>query len=663
MKITVKQLTFKNFKGIKSLEVPLNPGINTISGRNATGKTSIFDGYLWNLFGKDSDDRTDFNVKTLKPDGTPNHFLEHESEVTLQVDDQIVTLKRILREKWTKPRGQSEQQFSGHETTFFVNDVPCQLREYNLKVDSICNAETFKLLSDPLYFSMMQWTKQREILFKMAGEVTEEDMPMSKGMRELIDRLNGKAIKDYQREIAAKRLKAKEEIELIPARIDEVTMSIPAAVDYPVIEKEIAAKQAELNKIDETIADVAKQVQGAGAKTREIQEQINILKSRQQQIEFEVKTESNKSGEEAKAEYQRLKNTISIKSQTLADLNQSILNEGANLTKLNEKRMQLVSDWHKVNDEQIAFDEEQFVCPTCKRPYEAHDIEKQKETLTSNFNTDKAGRLTKITNEGLSVKEGIEKKGAQIQEYRNQVAGLETEINALKTQRDEAEKKIPAAVVSISPLLEKHEEYQANALKITELTHSLIGVVAPSVTDYQEGKKVLTEAIDNLKTQLHTKDQIEKGNARIEELKRRQEVLAQEITNYEKDEFTILDYTKAKIKATEERINKMFSVARFKMFNIQVNGQEDPTCECMVNGVPFRDLNNGMKIAVGIDIINTLSKHFNTYAPVFIDNAEAINVIPETKSQLICLVVTDTQLMINGQAKLTEKHKHEPITA
>lgn len=40
MKIEIVKLVLHNFKGQKHLEVPLNPGMNTITGRNSTGKTT-----------------------------------------------------------------------------------------------------------------------------------------------------------------------------------------------------------------------------------------------------------------------------------------------------------------------------------------------------------------------------------------------------------------------------------------------------------------------------------------------------------------------------------------------------------------------------------------------------------------------------------------------
>lgn len=82
------------------------------------------------------------------------------------------------------------------------------------------------------------------------------------------------------------------------------------------------------------------------------------------------------------------------------------------------------------------------------------------------------------------------------------------------------------------------------------------------------------------------------------------------------------------------------------MFDQQINGGEKPTCETLINGVPYSDANHAGKINAGIDIINTFSDHLKLTAPIWVDNAEAVNVLTETKSQLIKLIVTKDKSLI-----------------
>ena len=58
-------------------------------------------------------------------------------------------------------------------------------------------------------------------------------------------------------------------------------------------------------------------------------------------------------------------------------------------------------------------------------------------------------------------------------------------------------------------------------------------------------------------------------------------------------------------------------------------------------GVPYMGLNNGAKINVGIDIINTLSRHYGVTVPLFVDNAEAVTRLLDCEAQVIRLVVSE----------------------
>ena len=89
-----------------------------------------------------------------------------------------------------------------------------------------------------------------------------------------------------------------------------------------------------------------------------------------------------------------------------------------------------------------------------------------------------------------------------------------------------------------------------------------------------------------------------------------------------------------------EEINSHFKYAKFKLFEEQINGGIAECCETTYKGVDFSDLNNAARISIGVDIINTLCKLNDKYAPIITDNAESVTNIPQTTSQMICLVVS-----------------------
>jgi hypothetical protein len=100
------------------------------------------------------------------------------------------------------------------------------------------------------------------------------------------------------------------------------------------------------------------------------------------------------------------------------------------------------------------------------------------------------------------------------------------------------------------------------------------------------------------------------------------------------------EFIKHKIDLLSENINSLFRDARFKLFEVQINGGVAECCEVTYNGVPYSDLNNASRINIGLDIINALCKANGKTAPIIIDNAESVTNIIETASQKICLFVS-----------------------
>ena len=225
MKIFLKSLELKNFKGIKQLKINFGPATR-ISGDNGTGKTTIMDSFMWLLFGKDSKDRKDYKIKTITENGEELHGIEHSVIGELEVDGTLIKLQRTYKEQWTKKRGQATPEFKTHTTDYLINDVPAKMTEYNEKVSKILPDSTFKLITNPLYFTSLNWKKQREILLEIVGNVdTENIINYNISLKPLEKLLHDDDVEILRSEVKAKIKIIKEQIKAIPNRIDEYQLA------------------------------------------------------------------------------------------------------------------------------------------------------------------------------------------------------------------------------------------------------------------------------------------------------------------------------------------------------------------------------------------------------------------------------------------------------
>src|SRR5659263_238075 len=111
MRIELLNLILNHFKGIQHFELTASGLDAVVSGSNGTGKTSLFDAWLWLLF--DMDSRGAKGAEAAKTTAGTDfvHYLTHEVSAVISVDGKKVTLRKTLEEKWTKKRGEEQQSF------------------------------------------------------------------------------------------------------------------------------------------------------------------------------------------------------------------------------------------------------------------------------------------------------------------------------------------------------------------------------------------------------------------------------------------------------------------------------------------------------------------------------------------------------------------------
>lgn len=643
--IIIKQLHLTNFKGVSDLTVDFNDTITTISGRNGLGKTTIFDAFTWLLFGKDSKERKAFDLKTYDTNGKTIPRIPHEVSGVLDVDGEEITLCRKFNEKWTKKRGTSEEVFTGNEEERLYNDVPMSLKDWNEKINGICPEQVFKFITNPLYFTAQKTDVQRTMLLRMAGDVSDEAIAAENvDFKELLGQLTGKTMDEYKREIGAKKKRIKAELDAIPERIDERKRDMPDAEDWDALTKQLADKQAEVDAIDEQLNDAAAKASAANEERMAVTRELNDVKLKIQQRAFAVKEQVTEDYRKQLSGQNKLVNDVRDKQLTLGRIVSNIDSKNKELAECSAKRERMIAEWKEINGRSIVFDENDFVCPTCHRRFEIDEIESKQAEMTENFNAQKAADLADNNKRGKANSEWMSALKASIDNDKQELDKVDADIKALKGKPLYGK---TLAEPDATPTIEADAEYNALQTRATELAKAL--EAEKPVTDNSElidKKNALANDIDDIKTRLGKREYIDKNNKRIAELEKEHKRNAEELAQLERIEFTMMQFAKARIAAVEDKINGMFQIVKFKMFDTQINGGEVETCEATIDGVPFNMLNNAARYIAGLDIINAICKYEGISAPVVIDNAEAINNLPHVDSQMIALYVSDDDKLV-----------------
>lgn len=661
MKIEIKNLSLTNFKGIRAMSINLNQ-VTNVFGDNATGKTTLMDAFLWLLFGKDSTDRKDFEIKTLDANNQPYHRLDHEVCAVLIVDGNEITLRRSFKEKWTKKRGETTAEFSGHETGYFWNDVPMKQEEYQAKISSLLDDKLFKLITNTVYFNSLKWQDRRAVLLQIAGTISDDDVLdaiLNAGtpydFTQLINALKAdKSIEEFKKELVAKKKKLKDELLVLPSRISEANLALPEEKDFTEVDAMIETVIADIDNVDGLLMNKSKAVrQHQDAITVKIKE-VGTLRQQNTNLEFEEAANVKAAANTREQNIVGKKNILRTKTDEKARFLNEYNKDDEQLKKLVAEKEEQLTKWQIENDKQLVFDDKDFCCPTCKRAYEVNDIEEKKTEFTSNFNADKSKKLHAVNQRGTEIKDTITTLQAKMENTKASGLALKTEIEVLQSDiiiLEEEHTRLKAdEETQVKNAIKANTVIVANLQKMELLNEEINTPHAEDNSALLQRKKELQLQLDDLKKQLSTKDARTKQLARIKELEEQENKMAQELASLEGVEFSIEQFTKSKMDELESRINGRFKIVRFKMFEEQINGGQVEACTTLINGVPYADANTAAKIQAGLDIINTLSDHYGVQAPVWVDNRESVVSLPETECQLINLIVSaaDKKLRIES---------------
>ena len=635
MKLT--KLELLNFKGLKAFTINFNGDV-IIRGDNATGKTTVFDSVCWLLFGKDSLDRADFEIKTLDK-GEPIHKVNHEVTGTFTLDEGgTVELKRVYREKYSSPRG-GEVTMTGHTTDYFVDGIPKKEKEYKEIVNSLVDENIFKLITNPLYFNeTYSWQNRRKLLLEMCGDISDEDVIAEYSeLKALTDILSGHSVDDHRKVVAAKKTAINKELDMIPVRIDEALRGKPT-IDTPrdVLIQEISLATTTLETLE---ADKALLVNGhAVVDTRaELRDVQRRLMARESELQMEYKKQSALKSNEYDMVVSELNNLSSKVENTKHRLDTS----NRDIQRIESVIDELMHQRQQVNEDAFVIDIDE-ACPTCGQKLPAEQIQAAREKAETKFNLRKSKQLEELN-------QSIELKQLDIENIKKRDAGLEPveTLEALIKAKELVKQTITDEIGQLTaPVLDddsiyadlKAEEFMLQ-MKLDEsnIDHS------EEIADIDKRIATTKEHRFNLETELNKYEEAKRIDTRVAELESQQAELAAEKSKLDEASYLMDEFVKAKVNMLEDVINSRFKLARFKMFNVMLNGNVEECCETTYKGVPYRSMNNAARINVGLDIINALTSYFKVNAPVFIDNAEAVTEFVPVNSQTIKLIVDESE--------------------
>ncbi|EKF8771864.1 AAA family ATPase [Staphylococcus pseudintermedius] len=638
MHLRLNKLTIENFAGIKKQCFEFNGHNSKIHGANGTGKTTTATALQWLLFDKGLDGSTkSFNPVPVDKNNNELYELIPTVEAEFTIDDHTLLLRKESRPKYTTNQKTNRKEYSRSRTKRqFINEEPVKISDYKSRIKDVIDEDVFKLITNPAAFNNLDWKKRREILFEIADPINNEDIINSNDeLKGLSDLLNDHDIETKKKIVSDKIKQINKEIQDIPTRINQESKGLQEV--EPLSDSELKQIESEIEALKQQRIEVKN-----GSKFIELKNKL---------IDKEAELSRLKSNHnfEIDNKIHALTNEFNAEQSTVLNYTSKIRVHNREIEHEEKRRKALLSDYKMIETNFKELQDKQFeytatnLCETCGQKLPADQIESVKQKALEKFNKEKSADLEVLTNkkdemlnEGKKIKPVIEKIQTEIDKYQKYVEDASKKSEKIKTQIDEFKEKQTdvTETEAYRAIVSEIEEIKQEQQNIQESIASTVLMIDEQIHDLYLKKSKFDERLIIIESN-------KRSEQRIKELRSKEDNLLDE-KEYAYQLYQLNLFTTTKINILTDNINEKFDMAEFKLFNQLVNGELEETCITLVDGVEYSGgLNNAARINVGLDIINTLCKHYNVTAPIFIDNAESVTNVINTEAQQIQLIVSE----------------------
>lgn len=629
MNIVLKSLDLVHFKCFSKLHLDFHEGVNNIYGENAAGKTSVYDSLTWLLFNKDSagNARPD-----IKPTGAPAGAMPEVTAI-LEVDGEPIKLRKVLREKWEKPRGSSIERYAGDTRDYYIDDVPLAENEYKRRIAELIDENRFKLLTDVwAVTSKMHWKDRRALLAEICGLPEDRELlATAPQFAELNEKVGRRTVDEFKAVLAKQRKDMNVNLNTLPVRVDECSRMVSEleSLDFAAAHAESDRLQTERERLQGEIVKLSNNTLAAQARNERdaLQVQLRELEAENaahlasQRVPVEDETPVLTAAlDRAKCEADRLTRTVARETDYITT--------GENC--LNDYRAR----WRAIDAEEFT----ETVCPTCHQPLPAEQVAEAREAFAAH----QQQRKDTLLEDSKFVKRGI----AAAQE---RLASAETALKSAQNEVQKAQIALDSYTPPVEITPENLPDYDRRKGAILTLIADadkridrLSGDTAAEKSRLEAEHAELTRRKLESDAVLAKEQTLADTRRRIAELQAEQRTAAAEVEQMDRLIAMCEEFTRYRVQAITESVNSKFRLTRWRLFTEQVNGGLVDCCEPMdMNGSTFEGTNNAMQINIGMDIIDTLSAHFSRRVPLFVDNAESVTHLQPIGSQVVRLVVSE----------------------
>lgn len=672
MEVKLKKIILENYRCFPHKEVDFYQRTK-ISGMNKQGKSTIMSAFLEVMTSKEANGTQPDGIRPHDENGVDIDKVDIIRELHLEIDGKPTVIRKITKQKWRKPRGQSEEVFDGNATEYEVDGFPMNQTKFAEFIGRIAVADTLLMCSNAQLFlaTLRKSTADTRKLLESISGFNVESFIAENGYQEVAELTKGHSVEDTMKKLRKQLSEQKKKVDSKNTEIKYEKSRSVESVDISALELAKGEWREKLAAVDVEEQQLEQSVKAYDDMSAELSD----LRKKQFEIQSAERGKLDGKHNEVMSKLIPLKEKKSNAECILKNIESQLRSAEGAIEEFTVKMNQAKADYeayvqpeydesklHAIEAEEMP--EDSLVCPTCGQTFPeekaaeiAEEFEKKKKRRIEDellkraaFYKEDDERYERIVERGNQAKEGLAgamqgKKACEkrIAEIKSEIQSVSAEIEALTAELEKLPKEVD---------LSKNKEYQRLAMQITDKQVQIAKLDngAEKRSEFRQRRNEYNAELNKIEAKiLKAQADAEEKENQLAKLETELRELSQIAASLEGQIDLISEFSRRKNEALAAAINPYFDHFHFEFLEYTQEGNPVETLKIVCGGTDYFDgLNHSDQILCNISLVCGLQKLNGLSLPVWVDDSESVNNkrLPKIEQQMIVLKVTEDGMKV-----------------
>lgn len=676
MQVVITKIILENYRCFTHKEVDFHQRTR-ISGRNREGKSTIMSAFLEVMTGKEANGTQPDGIRPHDENGVDIDKVDIIRELHLEIDGKPTVIRKITKQKWRKPRGQSEEVFDGNATEYEVDGFPMSGTKFAEFIERIAPADTLLMCSNaqPFLTTLRKSTADARKILETISGFSVENFITETHYESINEITKGHKAEDVTKKLRKDINKVKDSEDRKETEIKYEKNRKTETADISALELAKGEWREKLAAVDVEEQQLEQSVKSYNDLFHEISE-LNSARYRISELEKEKLRRNRATVSQRIFPLESKRNDLNF---SLKDM-ETKLHSAERMVEIFIAKMDKAkadyeayvqpeydeSKLHAIEAEEMT--EYSLICPTCGQHFLAEKTaeiiaefkEKKKSRIEEELRKREAfykaddERYEMIVERGNLAKEGLAAATREKEDCKKHITEIKAEIQSISAEIDKLTAELDKLPKEVD--LSTNEEYQLLSKQIEDKQAQLSSLDsgAEKRSEFRQRRNEYNVELNKIEAQiLKAQLDVEEKENRLVKLEKELRELGQVEATLQGQLDTVMEFSRRKNEALAAAINPYFDHFHFEFLEYTQEGNPVETLKIVCGGTDYFDgLNHSDQILCNISLVCGLQKLNGLKLPVWCDDAESLNSerLPQIEQQMVVLEVSRDGLKVEEMA-------------